>query len=192
MNDFHARICDAQAQTNLLISAQTQFPSLCSLTQPASYTCVSFIQYTNCYYNQQSAILPLQQQMSKFPDYLPLLVILAFLALLWLLFLLLFCFCLCCPGLCPCYCPMCCVNYGRKCSSMIGGLRAVDTRTVNQKLVSSSVQDYPGFQPTKFDTHSHMKSTIADARFVNTNPLVSVFFVFFVFFCKKFGSIEPI
>ncbi len=169
MNDFHARICDAQAQTNLLISAQTQFPSLCSLTQPASYICVSFIQYTNCYYNQQSAILPLQQQTSKFPDYLSLLVVLAFLALLWLLFLLLFCCCLCCPSLCPCCCPMCCVSYGRNCSSMISGSRAV-----NQGLVSSRVQDYPGFQPTKFDTHSHMKSTIADASFINTNPLVSV------------------
>ncbi len=170
MNEFHAQICDAQAQTNMLISAQTQFPSLCSLTQPILPTCVSFIQYTNCYYNQQSAInLQQDKQKTSNLDYLPLLIALASLALFWLLFLLLFCCFLCCPRLCPCCCPIIFASGRQK---IFDASSAINTQSSSQKFISSRIQDFPGFSPTEFDTHNHVKSKIDQASIVNKNPMV--------------------
>ena len=157
MNEFHARICDAQIQTNLLTTAQAQFPNLCSsLTQA---TCVIFPQYATCYYNQNI----LGTNLASF-DYLPLIILASILALLWLIFALLCCCCMCFPNMCfscCCCCPFFCRNFRKKFDSMtILDNRSRFARRLSQKNVSSIIRDYPGFNPTKFDTHSQVNSLV--------------------------------
>lgn len=104
MNEFHARICQAQIQTNTIMSAQTNVPYLCSLLKGQPFGgCVSFIDYAKCYYNQDGAA-----GMFGGPNYLPLIILAGLLALMWLLILLLCCCCLCCPWLCASCCSCCC------------------------------------------------------------------------------------
>ena len=71
MNEFHIRICDAQIQTNTLIAAQNKVPNICSIKQQGA-GCLSFAQYSNCYYNQQKIAL---QNKKQGIGYLPLLIL---------------------------------------------------------------------------------------------------------------------
>ena len=74
MNEFHARVCQAQIKTNAIADAQTQFPNLCAIQEKKSPACVSFLPYARCYYNQKPPP-------SGMGDYLPLIILAAVLGL---------------------------------------------------------------------------------------------------------------
>lgn len=74
MNEFHARICKAQLDTNTIVAAQVKLPNLCAIQDPQGPVCASFLQYSRCYFNQLGKA-SCDTSTGIIGDYLPLIIL---------------------------------------------------------------------------------------------------------------------